>query len=157
MLVVLMVGIAGSGKSYTAAKLKNKDTVICSADHYFMKDGVYVFDKDKLHEAHKQCQKTFLTALEEKKDRIIIDNTNVNNKERIYYIKQALANKYHVVMVVLEHNLQECLQRNQHGVTLEVLERMQSRLDISPGIYLVKHDAEGNIKTSKTNITLDQL
>lgn len=157
MLVVLMVGIAGSGKSYTAKKISNDEVVICSADSYFMKDGKYSFDKSKIHEAHKQCQQTFLKALSEEKDRIIIDNTNVNNKERIYYIKQALDKGYHVIMIVLEHNLQECLQRNQHGVTLEVLERMQSRLDIAPGIYIVKKDKEGNIVNTRTNLTVEQL
>ena len=54
----LIRGIPGSGKSTLGNFLAGSGTVFAAieADDYFVKDGLYVFDANKLHEAHHWCQ-----------------------------------------------------------------------------------------------------
>ncbi len=55
------------------------DGVVCSADNFFLcDDGTYSFDRDKLPEAHNQCQTKASEACSQDHNPIIIDNTNVS-------------------------------------------------------------------------------
>ena len=90
--VIIMRGISGSGKSTYAKQLsKEYDAVICSADDYFNKTGNYIFDRNKLKEAHGECLLKADGNLQEGRS-VIIDNTNVKKWEYQKYIE--LANKY---------------------------------------------------------------
>ena len=79
----IMVGLPGSGKSTFTQSLDNP--VICSADQYFEKTGKYEFDPDKLVSAHQASKNKCLDNMLMSKPVIVIDNTNLTNKDRRPY------------------------------------------------------------------------
>lgn len=132
MEVVFMRGISGSGKSTYIKKFwEMQNYAVVSADSFFMKpDGKYNFDITLLGQAHKFCMNEFIRHLTENKvDFLIVDNTNTRNKELAPYIKIASVLPYvKLFIVALRCDPQVAFKRNQHGVPLEVIERMQNRL-----------------------------
>jgi len=138
--LVIMIGVPGSGKSFEAKQLAQECewsdgmiAVICSADHYFERYGAYQFDASKLSLAHTFCQGKCLGALEAQADLVIIDNTNVQKRDRAPYI--AMAKKYgyeveeRIVGEVDEESLTLYAGRNQHGVGIDIIRRFASRLE----------------------------
>ncbi len=141
----LIRGPSGSGKS-TIAKalggipLENH----WEADMYFVLNerDEYRFDKTKLGEAHRWCQDSVQSTLDdyayiEKSgtkvpDRIIVSNTFMSLKEMQPYLDFAQAAGYNVVIYRtprpwLSENL---VKRNFHGVTGDVIARQISRYQI---------------------------
>lgn len=64
--VFLVRGLPGSGKT-TYAKNVLKAEIICEADDYFMRNGVYKFDPDQLADAHNACFNKFVEAVKHNK------------------------------------------------------------------------------------------
>lgn len=127
--VVILRGLPGSGKTSFANILvwSSKDSVICSADHYFVKpNGNYEYDRDKLPDAHFYCKNKFLKALN-KSDLIIIDNTNCHKKDMAFYEKKAKENGYQVFHVVIENR-----QGNKsiHDIPDERIEEMEKSFKV---------------------------
>lgn len=126
-LMVILRGLSGSGKSTLCDNIKKvyQDAVICSADNFFMVDGVYDFNPEKLKDAHQYCQKCAQQAAKRNCHVIIIDNTNVRHWEYQVYLK--MCKEYNYVAVVLEpqtpwgFNAEELAHRNTHGLTAEFL------------------------------------
>ena len=120
-----MIGIPGSGKS-TFVQKNLANSVKCSADDYFMIDGVYKFDPKKLGEAHDQCFKNAVKAMLAGKD-VVIDNTNLRIEHIQKYIDAAVnlscLTELHLNFIICEPEL--ALSRNTHGVP----ERMYARFD----------------------------
>ena len=90
--VIITIGCPGSGKSTRVKDIvsKNKNVVVCSADNFFMKNGVYEWNPSKIRNAHEYCQKIFLDALNDDSiEIIIVDNTNITKKDRKFYIDNA--------------------------------------------------------------------
>lgn len=80
VMLILMRGWQGSGKSTYAKKIKSAFShgVIYSTDEYWLRDGSYCFDEDKLEIAHKwNYERTRERAFAFPDDAIIIDNTNI--------------------------------------------------------------------------------
>ena len=76
----ILRGNIGVGKSTFAQNLKDiaeyhfRPLEICSADHFFYdKHGNYVYNKNKIKEAHEACFKKFKEAAM-KKSNIVIGN-----------------------------------------------------------------------------------
>jgi len=138
-VAVLMVGASGAGKTTATLALcmTYPSMVVCSADSFFLNEGVYSFQYSRLGEAHKTCQRKFEAAVCRKEPLVVVDNTNVNAKERAFYIRTAMDNGYTVIIHVLESPVDICAARNVHGVTRDIVERMVSRLDLQPGTYVV--------------------
>lgn len=91
--IILMRGISGSGKSTLARKIQSKlGGIILSTDDYFMNDGKYFFDPNKLFENHEKNKSATENAMKEKISPIIIDNMNSKISEMQPYAK--LAKKY---------------------------------------------------------------
>jgi predicted kinase len=124
----IMIGLPGSGKS-TFIKTLNNPT-ICSADHYFEKSGEYKFDINKLGSAHQECKNKCLDSMLMSKPLIVIDNTNLNDKERKPYEDMAEKYGYEIVYILFEpnkKNIETLAKRNLHGVTAAKLEVMLDR------------------------------
>jgi predicted kinase len=103
--LVIMRGLPGSGKSYFAARLTGKGadgkTVkasVFSADNFFMNGDKYEFDKDKLPEAHKDCQTKVEEAMKKNTPLVVVDNTNSRRWEYKVYAQFAETYKYNVVI-----------------------------------------------------------
>jgi predicted kinase len=136
--VILMVGAPGSGKSTRLkshiSSIGEGDYSVVSADHYFEdSDGVYHFDRSKLHLAHQTCQSRFVSGLIAGKKLVIVDNTNTTAKERKFYIDMAFQHNYTVSIDAVEADAETCYQRNVHGVPLEAIQRMIARIDVPYG------------------------
>jgi predicted kinase len=131
MKVKILCGISGSGKS-TYIKNHFPDADVCSADHFFMKDGEYKFDPAKLSKAHGECLKHFVYLMSTKPhgDRIpvVVDNTNTTVVEIAPYAALALAYGCDLEIIILEAPLEKAAARNQHGVPRDAVEGQHKRL-----------------------------
>lgn len=126
--LIIMSGTPGAGKT-TYVQANFSTAVVCSADHYFMKNGDYCFDKRQLGEAHKQCFERFNKAMTEQAELIVIDNTSTKLRDLREYIDPALSNSYEVEVIVLKVPVLVAFKRNTHGVPLETIDRMASNIE----------------------------
>jgi predicted kinase len=101
-VLTLVRGLPGSGKSSYAQFIKNgfgaDNAIVCSADDFFDKNGVYTFDGSKLAEAHADCQsrtKAGLTA----GSNVVVANTFTCRWEMEPYIQIASDMGVRVVVV----------------------------------------------------------
>lgn len=89
---ILMRAYAGAGKSTKAKELAGQfEATICAADDYWMKDGKYCFEADKLHLAHAECFEKFKKCVREGKN-VIIDNTNLKFEDIQKYVDFLIIN-----------------------------------------------------------------
>lgn len=73
--VIIIRGLPGAGKSTMALKsFVSRGYVHCEADHYFHRDGKYVFEPGKTAEAHEYCINKAIRAIEDGK-KVVISNT----------------------------------------------------------------------------------
>lgn len=129
MEMIIMRGLPGSGKSTKVKELleRNPGMVVCSADDYFMKDGVYTFNARQIGKAHEACFKKAMDAVLNGK-MVVIDNTNTQKWEYERYQKLGEANHYWVSFIEMPHEDPEILaKRNTHGVPLESIKKMLNR------------------------------
>jgi predicted kinase len=145
----ILRGISGSGKSYLSDQIKGEDGIILSADDFFMEDGVYKFDPDKLPQAHSWTQYAAYRFMEEGRSPLIIDNTNIEAWEMKPYVEAA--QKYGYNVEIIESNTpwrfdaDELAKRNKHGVPQEVIEDMIERYqhDLSVDDIMESEPPEG--------------
>lgn len=127
--VIIFRGLPGSGKSTEAHD--SGVNVVCSADDYFMVDGVYRYDASKIGEAHTWCMRQFLYALEDDFN-VAVDNTNMRLFELSPYRLVALAKGYEVEVVHVVCANSICAKRNKHGVPAGVIWRMSNTFEPMP-------------------------
>lgn len=155
-ILYLARGIPGSGKSHRALELAGGDeSLIHSADKYFVREGVYTFDLAQRGNAHAQCRDGALAAIARRDPVVIIDNTNVTVKEMKPYALAAFEAGYSVEIAEptsewwLRDVKPACLTKdpaliaqaadllsvkNVHGVPLETLRAMMGRWqDVTAG------------------------
>lgn len=133
--LVIVRAPSGYGKS-TFVKKNFAAYQHLEADMYFIRDGVYLFDRNKLGSAHKWCQSMTKQALRDGKD-VVVSNTSTTIKEVSEYIhildevnaENKLANKPKVTVRVIRLNKQF---QNIHGVPEAVVEAMKSRMQNYP-------------------------
>ena len=95
------------------------------ADDYFVVDGKYRFDRDKLHAAHKECQLNTSRHMLRRTPRIFVSNTFTKGSELKPYYDLAAANNYRTYCVVVENRHSG---RDEHDVPAETLMRMEDNI-----------------------------
>ena len=93
--MIIMMGIQGSGKSTFCAKNFPEYTRI---------------NLDTLHTRKKENDALWLAI--NRKENIIIDNTNPTVSDRKKYIEAGKASQYNIIGYFMQSRLQECIERN---------------------------------------------
>jgi predicted kinase len=130
--VTILRGISGAGKS-TYTRNNHPNAVVCSADNWFIKDGVYTFNRDLLGKAHDWCKAQFESALQRSQDEVVVDNTNTTMREMKFYVEKAKQYGYELNVVRLTVDPVIAASRNLHGVPMEGVQAMQNRFQSYPG------------------------
>lgn len=126
--LIVLRGTPGSGKSTYAEKhFKSLGYTIVEADQYFMQTGEYLFDRNKLHMAHKWCQDTVKGYLKSGVS-VVVANTNITLKEVNTYVKIAESCQVNFRVIRLAKSFGSI-----HNVPLEIIESMKSRMQDYPG------------------------
>jgi len=108
-IVYILRAVPGSGKSLFAdnieimEKANGRNCLICCADDYFMKNGKYVWDGDKIGLAHMWCKEIFENAVVNGVDTVIVANTNTTAKDVKHYRNIAVEYGYVVFVMTLEN------------------------------------------------------
>lgn len=136
MTVIIMRGIPGSGKS-TYAKASFPNALICSADDFFMKDGVYKFDGVKIGMAHAECFSKFMRNIENTLPiaKIVIDNTNTQLWEMAPYRAVAHYFGHGVRIIRMACDPEIAASRCVHGVPNGAVMNMHSRMEDVPSFW----------------------
>lgn len=133
--IILLRGLAGSGKSTYAQKLKEKGALIFSNDELLTAEGVYKWDEELAVLAHYTNQKMVCQAMREGKEFIVIDNTNIHLYNMTPYIRLAHYYKYEYELFEMDTpwalDIEELEKKNTHNVPLSILDEMRKQyLDV---------------------------
>lgn len=132
--VYIMQGVPGSGKSTAAKRIANisggygLSVETCSADDYHMVGDKYDWKPENVGKAHKSCQNKFLQALKNNVNFVIVDNTNVRERDVQLYLD--MAHEYGYLTTIIRpdtpwsEDATECYKKNTHSVPLETIEKM---------------------------------
>lgn len=122
LILYMIIGISGSGKSTFARALSsNQNIKYFQADQYFEKDGEYLFDRTQLGNAHKWCQTSVEGELK-KGNNVIVSNTGLTLWQRQVYYKIAEKFGAKIKMRIMNGNF-----KNTHNVPEEVIENMKKK------------------------------
>jgi len=98
---------------------------ICSADHYFERDGKYEWKAELLGQAHKICFDKYLNTIKNPCiEYVFIDNTNTRLSDIRHYYEPANELGHEFEIVRLWCSPQTAFKRNKHGVPLISIQRM---------------------------------
>jgi predicted kinase len=127
--VVVMSGVAGSGKSTHASSLPDPKVVI-SADDYFLQGNKFVFDPAKILQAHADCFRRFVNALLKGVPLVVVDNVNSNIEELSPYMIGAVAFGYNPEIITIQVTYLELpkMQRSKHKVPYKMICDQQYRI-----------------------------
>jgi len=117
--LILIRGLPGSGKSTIASKMIGYKHV--EADMYFVKNGVYTFEPNRLQQAHDWCYAQVAKALKAG-CKVVIANTFVRRSEVEPYV--GLANSLGVGYQVVHAS---GVWQSIHNVPAVTVERMRDR------------------------------
>lgn len=123
--LILVRGLPGSGKT-TFARMIGIGPVV-SADDYFMVNGKYVFDKDKLGKAHIYCRNETTAYMHEGKSRIYVANTFTTEEEMKPYFDLAKKYGYFVFSIIVENRHGHS---SVHNVPETSVQTMKNRFNI---------------------------
>lgn len=139
MKCILCRGISGAGKStwierWLARPVNaGKVAVVCSADHYQMEGGVYVFRPERAAEAHRRCRKKFLSYFRQDNDApdcdfLFADNTNCSAWELSFYVGvcEVFGVDYEIIRIEIDPH--EAARRTAHGGSPGVIFAQWDRL-----------------------------
>lgn len=128
-IAYIMRGVPGSGKSTLARSLiKGSYGVIHSTDDFFVLNGEYRFNQNKLREYHDRNYEAFYRSVNDGIPVVICDNTNAQRWHFERYVKAAYRAEYIVAFVVMPHPKAEvAAQRTIHKVPANVIQRMIDR------------------------------
>lgn len=118
MKLTIVRGLPGSGKSTYA---KSIGCIHIESDMYFMKDGVYCFNREELRLAHDWCKSTVYSVLLSQVD-CVVSNTFTTIVEMQYYVDLAK-------FIGCEIDIVTCLGEfgSIHDVPEVTIEKMKAR------------------------------
>jgi predicted kinase len=111
----IMRGVPGAGKS-TMAKLiaDSTDGVICSTDDlWYDSKGDYNWDPELLEAKHLENQRNVSICMAESLPSIIVDNTNLVQRDVSPYLYLAKVMSYTVQIIDVGTSLKECIARQE--------------------------------------------
>ena len=128
-LVIIVRGVAGSGKSTWVKNFPHPCTVVSTDNYFIAKNGLYIFDRDRLHYYHQCALNLFTTLVDESISAIIVDNTNIKKRDYKKYVSYARSMGYTVVQKVC------CGEYGSiHDVAPETVERMKRQFQVDESL-----------------------
>jgi DNA polymerase III delta prime subunit len=124
--LILIRGFPGSGKSTMAKVLALVGFEHFEADMFFEQDGKYHYDASRIRDAHSWCQLMTRQALVKRK-KVVVSNTFTQLRELEPY--RLMTEKVRVIEA-------RGTWQNQHGVPVEMMERMAQRWEQLPDALL---------------------
>jgi dephospho-CoA kinase len=126
--LLIVRGLPGSGKTTAAEFLADGKWPVYSADDYFVNEkGEYIFDREKLHSAHKSCRTRTEISMAEGKEKIFVSNTFTQEKEIKEYVELAEEFGYRVISMIIENRHGN---KSIHGVPEDTMIKMKTRFSI---------------------------
>lgn len=121
--VTIMRGIPGSGKStFVRNQIKNKSnqhisSAFCSADKFFIENGIYRFIPNLLASAHEYCFRDFISMINLNIDAIYVDNTNLTPVECSPYVLSGRSFGYDIVFCDFKSvTVAQCIERDTKNI-----------------------------------------
>ncbi|KIH64424.1 hypothetical protein ANCDUO_05271 [Ancylostoma duodenale] len=111
----------------------NYGGVVCSTDDFFVENGEYRFQPEKLEEYHRSNILRVRDAMIDGIKPIIVDNTNIFTNHMEQYALHAVTHCYEIFVVEPEtswrYAVKECFRRNVHGVDKSKIHSMLQSLE----------------------------
>ena len=159
----ILRGLPGSGKSNISKYFKNnfESCNICCADEYFCKDGIYLWNYNKIDLAHDYCLNKVIQSVKTKVKFVIVDNTNTKLNEFAKYIE--LAKIYNYTVIILEiycKNKEQVVsfcKRGLHSVPIQDALKMYDRWETYDDAILLEPYLKNNKASDiKSNVSLNK-
>lgn len=132
---IILTGLPGSGKSTIAEQLVAAGAAACSADYYFIKEGVYRYVPAEIGLAHAACMRAFVNhitgnvVINVAHDAdIVVDNTNTTSVEIAPYVAVANAFGWEHEIIRVECDPEVAFARQTHGVSRATFHHMERNL-----------------------------
>lgn len=131
--LIIVRGTPGSGKSTYSKKWVDQGYEHFESDMYFMKDGIYQFDRKALPAAHEWCYREVETALYSGNN-VVVSNTFTRGWEMEDYFTITEKQFWDCTVV-------ECFGpfENVHNVPAETLSHMRARFVRNKDLQPWKH------------------
>ena len=122
--LIIVRGLPGSGKTTLARRLGR---AVCSADDWYMRNGIYKWSYRFIDIAHDWCQRKCRRFMQKGIERVIIANTHTTERSMRPYVEMANEYGYRVYTIIVEnrHGM-----KSIHDVPEETMENMKSKFEI---------------------------
>lgn len=127
---IVLRGLPGSGKSTLAREAYPGATVVSADDFFAGEDGVYRFDGKRIREAHGQCLRRCVEALQRGDATVVVDNTNIEIEDAAPYMELGPAFGYDTELLTVVCDPAAAAARNTHAVPAEAVLRLGRRLEM---------------------------
>lgn len=132
----IMCAIPGAGKGWWISQ-NLPNAYVGSADHFFIKNGVYTFNGGLIGKAHEFCHENIKTAMALDTAEVVVDNTNLATWQMKGYLEFAEKYGYDVEIIRISVDPTVAFERQTHGVPKEGHDRMVAQFnkrDLPEGI-----------------------